>query len=238
MGQGVHEWARNSYPRPSASSSPGNPPSRSKRSTSGDPEDRISPYGTYYDRAVACVLLSGRVNPKGDDDPNMTESGSIRSTNSSSTATVHPGSLHGLAHGGAPQGARGTRAVARPRRQAPRGRAEARRRSRRQVLQALVKPQDGEVLEQIRKHPKLKGYIEPGCPRLPPDQARIATRQFRPPVPGARLQGDGDLTARDGAYHRGQIARDPGRLHGSAVNTDFITSATSSRSERFEGASG
>src|SRR3954467_5872654 len=41
--------------------------------SSGDPEDRFSPYGTYYYRAVACVLLSGRVNPKGDDDPNMTD---------------------------------------------------------------------------------------------------------------------------------------------------------------------
>ena len=41
--------------------------------SSGDPEDKVSPYGTYYYRTVACVLLSGRVNPKGDDDPNMTD---------------------------------------------------------------------------------------------------------------------------------------------------------------------
>ena len=44
-----------------------------KKLSSADPEDKFSPYGTYYYRAVACVLLSGRVNPKGDDDPNMTD---------------------------------------------------------------------------------------------------------------------------------------------------------------------
>jgi hypothetical protein len=41
--------------------------------STADREDEFSPYGTYYYRAVACVLLSGRVNPKGDDDPNMTD---------------------------------------------------------------------------------------------------------------------------------------------------------------------
>jgi hypothetical protein len=39
----------------------------------GDPKERPSPYGAYYYRAVACMLLSGRVHPKADDDPNMTE---------------------------------------------------------------------------------------------------------------------------------------------------------------------
>ena len=38
-----------------------------------DPEDRRSPYGSYWYRAVACMLLSGRVQPKADGDPNMTD---------------------------------------------------------------------------------------------------------------------------------------------------------------------
>ena len=60
---------------------------------------------------------------------------------------------------------------------------------------ALVKPEDGEVLEQIRKHPKLKGYIEPGAP---PGYLLIKPGSrpdnFVVPVPGARIQGDVDLT--------------------------------------------
>jgi hypothetical protein len=38
-----------------------------------DPEEKHSTYGTFYYRAVACILLSGRVDPKADDDPNLTD---------------------------------------------------------------------------------------------------------------------------------------------------------------------
>jgi hypothetical protein len=37
------------------------------------PEEKHSTYGTFYYRAVACILLSGRVDPKADDDPNLTD---------------------------------------------------------------------------------------------------------------------------------------------------------------------
>ena len=39
----------------------------------GDREERHSPYGSYWYRAVACILLSGRVHAKYDGAPNMTE---------------------------------------------------------------------------------------------------------------------------------------------------------------------
>jgi hypothetical protein len=39
----------------------------------GDPKERSSPYGSYWFRAVACVLLSGRVQAKHDGTPNMTD---------------------------------------------------------------------------------------------------------------------------------------------------------------------
>ena len=39
----------------------------------GDPKEQRSPYGTYWYRAVACILLSGRVHAKYDGDPNMTD---------------------------------------------------------------------------------------------------------------------------------------------------------------------
>lgn len=39
----------------------------------GDPKERRSPYGSPWYRAVACILLSGRVQAKGDCDPNMTD---------------------------------------------------------------------------------------------------------------------------------------------------------------------
>ena len=38
-----------------------------------DPEDQFSPYGTYYYRAIACMLLSERVQAKMDGHPNMTD---------------------------------------------------------------------------------------------------------------------------------------------------------------------
>lgn len=44
-----------------------------KKASAGVPDDKTSPYGTYYHRAVACVLLSGRVSPKWDHEPNMTD---------------------------------------------------------------------------------------------------------------------------------------------------------------------
>lgn len=39
----------------------------------GDREEDRSPYGSYWYRAVACMLLSGRVQPKADGAPNMTD---------------------------------------------------------------------------------------------------------------------------------------------------------------------
>src|SRR5512147_1661267 len=39
----------------------------------GDREGQHSPYGSYWYRAVACVLLSGRVQAKHDGTPNMTD---------------------------------------------------------------------------------------------------------------------------------------------------------------------
>src|SRR3954454_6210751 len=39
----------------------------------GDPGEERSPYGSYWYRAVACILLSGRVQPKADGTPNMTD---------------------------------------------------------------------------------------------------------------------------------------------------------------------
>ena len=39
----------------------------------GDRTDRHSPYGSYWYRAVACILLSGRVHVKNDGAPNMTD---------------------------------------------------------------------------------------------------------------------------------------------------------------------
>src|SRR5262245_38267982 len=38
-------------------------------------EDRVSPYGSFWYRATACILLSGRVHPKiaANDDPHMTD---------------------------------------------------------------------------------------------------------------------------------------------------------------------
>jgi hypothetical protein len=38
-----------------------------------DPKEQRSPYGSYWYRAVACMLLSGRVQPKADGAPNMTD---------------------------------------------------------------------------------------------------------------------------------------------------------------------
>ncbi len=37
------------------------------------PEEQQSPYGSYWYRAVACMLLSGRIQPKADGAPNMTD---------------------------------------------------------------------------------------------------------------------------------------------------------------------
>ena len=39
----------------------------------GDPKERSSPYGSYWYRAVACTLLSGRVQAKHDGTPNRTD---------------------------------------------------------------------------------------------------------------------------------------------------------------------
>ena len=39
----------------------------------GDRKERHSPYGSYWYRAVACILLSGRVQAKHDGTPNMTD---------------------------------------------------------------------------------------------------------------------------------------------------------------------
>jgi hypothetical protein len=39
----------------------------------GDPKGQRSHYGSYWYRAVACILLSGRVRAKGDGAPNMTD---------------------------------------------------------------------------------------------------------------------------------------------------------------------
>lgn len=39
----------------------------------GDPKEQRSPYGSYWYRAVACILLSGRVQAKRDGAPNMTD---------------------------------------------------------------------------------------------------------------------------------------------------------------------
>src|SRR3954447_16301703 len=39
----------------------------------GDRKEQDSPYGSYWYRAVACVLLSGRVQAKHDGTPNMTD---------------------------------------------------------------------------------------------------------------------------------------------------------------------
>jgi hypothetical protein len=38
-----------------------------------DPKEQRSPYGSYWYRAVACILLSGRIQPKADGAPNMTD---------------------------------------------------------------------------------------------------------------------------------------------------------------------
>ena len=38
-----------------------------------DPKEQRSPYGSYWYRAVACILLSGRVQAKHDGTPNMTD---------------------------------------------------------------------------------------------------------------------------------------------------------------------
>ena len=38
-----------------------------------DRKDEVSPYGCYWYRAIACMLLSGRVHPKSDGDPSMTD---------------------------------------------------------------------------------------------------------------------------------------------------------------------
>lgn len=38
-----------------------------------DPKEQRSPYGSYWYRAVACMLLSGRVQPRADGAPNMTD---------------------------------------------------------------------------------------------------------------------------------------------------------------------
>jgi hypothetical protein len=37
------------------------------------PDEQFSPYGTYWCRAVGCMLLSGRIRPKADRSPNMTD---------------------------------------------------------------------------------------------------------------------------------------------------------------------
>ena len=71
MRQRVHKMGKKQLPEPIREFIARQPTIEVEKVTSGDPEDRFSPYGTYYYRAVACVLLSGRVNPKGDDDPNM-----------------------------------------------------------------------------------------------------------------------------------------------------------------------
>lgn len=39
----------------------------------GTSEEQVSPYGTYWCRAVGCMLLSGRIRPTGDRAPNMTD---------------------------------------------------------------------------------------------------------------------------------------------------------------------
>src|SRR4051812_32407135 len=39
----------------------------------GDPKEERSPYGSYWYRAVACILLSGRVQARSDRTPNMTD---------------------------------------------------------------------------------------------------------------------------------------------------------------------
>ena len=39
----------------------------------GDPNEHRSPYGSYWYRAVACLLLSGRVQARQDSTPNMTD---------------------------------------------------------------------------------------------------------------------------------------------------------------------
>ena len=39
----------------------------------GDAMEQRSPYGSYWYRAVACILLSGRVQAKSDGTPNMTD---------------------------------------------------------------------------------------------------------------------------------------------------------------------
>jgi hypothetical protein len=51
-----------------------------------------------------------------------------------------------------------------------------------QFCSALVKPEDGEVLDAIRKHPRLKGYLEPGAPPgylLVKAQSRVDNFVFR-----------------------------------------------------------
>ena len=39
----------------------------------GEREEEHSPYGSYWYRAVACILLSGRVQARNDGAPNMTD---------------------------------------------------------------------------------------------------------------------------------------------------------------------
>src|SRR3954451_10517023 len=39
----------------------------------GDRKEQRSPYGSYWYRAVACILLSGRIQAKFDGTPNMTD---------------------------------------------------------------------------------------------------------------------------------------------------------------------
>lgn len=43
----------------------------------GDPQEQRSPYGSYWYRAVACMLLSGRVRPRADGDPNLTDANRV-----------------------------------------------------------------------------------------------------------------------------------------------------------------
>ena len=70
---GASTWASHASRNPSGSSSSDRPPCRSPDLWDGDRKEERSPYGSYWYRAVACLLLSGRVQAKYDGTPNMTD---------------------------------------------------------------------------------------------------------------------------------------------------------------------
>ena len=73
MSRETPRWAGRVSPNPSGSSSSDRRPGRSRTSGTATAKEQRSPYGSYWYRAVACILLSGRVQAKHDGAPNMTD---------------------------------------------------------------------------------------------------------------------------------------------------------------------